>query len=62
MPALGDVTPRAAVKTPAGRTKTAAWLKTLENRSGRVQDPDDPMATYDFTWMWRELDLTSLRK
>ena len=62
VPALGDVTPRAAVKTPAGRTKTAAWLKTLENRSGRVQDPDDPMATYDFTWMWRELDLTSLRK
>ncbi len=62
VPALGNLTPRAAVKTSAGRTKTAAWLKTLENRSGRVQDPDNPMATYNFTWMWRELDLISFRK
>ena len=62
VPALGGVSPRAAVKTPKGRAKVAAWLKTLENGPGRAGDPDGAMASYDFTWMWRDLDILSLRK
>src|SRR3546814_5289169 len=30
---LGDITPRAAVQTAAGRHRVAGWLKHLENRS-----------------------------
>lgn len=46
VPMLGDVTPRAAARTKAGRDRLAAWLKHLENGSGRHSDPTDPMATY----------------
>lgn len=59
---LGDVTPRAAAKTAAGRDRLTTWLKHLENRSGAKPDPNDPMATYDFTWIWRELGIENLRK
>lgn len=62
VPALGGTSPRAAASTPKGRAKVAAWLKTLENHSGRVRDPADPMASYDFTWVWRELNVLPLRK
>src|SRR3546814_2607479 len=59
---LGDITPRAAVQTAAGRHRVAGWLKHLENRSSSQLDANDPMATYDFTWMWRELGIENLRK
>lgn len=59
---LGDVTPHAAAQTAAGRRRLSAWLKHLENRSGNQPDPNDPMATYDFTWMWRELGIEELRR
>lgn len=36
------------------------WLKLLENRS--AQRPDDPIADYDFGWMWVELGLEDHRK
>ena len=62
VPMLGDVTPRAAARTKAGRDRLAEWLKHLENISGRVADPSDPMATYDFTWLWRELGVEGLRR
>lgn len=39
---LGDITPRAATRTKAGRERLSAWLKHLENRSGNQQDPNDP--------------------
>jgi hypothetical protein len=26
------------------------------------EDRNDPMATYDFTWLWRELKVEHLRK
>lgn len=58
---LDDKTPRAMASTDAGRRKVAEWLKYLENRSAS-QGPDDPMAQYDFGWMWRELGLESLRR
>ena len=61
IPALGGKSPRAVAKTPKGREKVAAWLKTLENHSGR-QKPGDPMASYDFGWMWQELGVEALRR
>jgi hypothetical protein len=61
IPALGNRSPRQAAKTAKGRDKVIAWLKMLENDSGR-QDPDDPMASYDFAWMWEELGLLAHRR
>ncbi|RUW61045.1 hypothetical protein [Mesorhizobium sp. M7A.F.Ca.US.008.03.1.1] len=58
---LGNKTPRQAVKTPAGRQKVAEWLKYLENQSAKRADPEDPIATYSFEWMWRELGVHDLR-
>ncbi len=62
VPALGDVTPRQAVRSAKGRATVASWLKDMENHAGRGPDPTDPMATYDFRWMWRELGIEDLRK
>ncbi|NGO55981.1 hypothetical protein [Allomesorhizobium camelthorni] len=59
---LGNKTPRQAVKSSAGRQKVAEWLKYLENQSARQPDPTDPMATYNFEWMWRELGVHNLRQ
>ena len=58
----GDITPRAAARIKAGRERLSAWLKYLENRSGNQPDPNDPMATYDFAWFWRELGIEKLRR
>ena len=58
---IGDIAPMQAVKTETGRKKVADWLKYLENGSASRADADDPMATYDFTWMWRELGVEKLR-
>ncbi|WP_442872964.1 hypothetical protein [Aurantimonas sp. C2-3-R2] len=59
---LGNKSPRAAAKSKAGREKVAEWLKYLENQSARSHDPIDPMASYDFTWIWRELMVEDLRR
>ena len=59
---LGDKTPRQAVKTAAGRRKVADWLKYLESESARQPDPADPMATYSFEWMRKELGVLDLRE
>ena len=40
----------------------AGWLKYLETESRRGREPDDPMATYDFGWMWSELGINDLRR
>ncbi|MBI2717197.1 MAG: hypothetical protein HYX36_00310 [Rhizobiales bacterium] len=61
VPALGNRAPRQAAKTAKGRDKVVAWLKLLENSSGR-HEPDDPMASYDFTWMWEELGVAEHRQ
>lgn len=62
VPMLGNVTPRTAARTKAGRDRIVAWLKHLETMSGRQSDPNDPMATYDFTWIWHELGVEALRR
>ncbi len=59
---LGNKTPRQAAKSPKGREKAAEWLKYLENKSAAWSDPTDPMASYDFLWMWEELGVLNLRK
>jgi len=61
IPALGNQTPREAVKTAKGRKKVIAWLKMLENQSAQPR-PEDPMGAYDFTWQWRELGVGNERK
>jgi hypothetical protein len=60
-PMLGNVSPRAATRAPRGREDIVAWLEHLENRSRHTMDRNDPMATYDFTWMWREMNVEHLR-
>ena len=62
VPMLGDRSPRQAARTPAAREKLVTWLEFLENRSGSQTDPTDPMATYDFGWLWRDLGLENLRR
>ncbi|WP_025032137.1 hypothetical protein [Bradyrhizobium sp. DOA9] len=62
VPALGGQTPRAAVKTAGGRIKVVEWLKFMENRSANPSDPNNPMDSYDFTWLWTELGLSELRE
>ena len=61
IPALGNQSPRKAAKTIKGREKVIAWLKMLENRSAH-QGQDDPMGSYDFTWIWQELGLGDQRR
>ncbi len=61
IPALGNQTPREAVKTAKGRKNVIAWLKMLENQSAQ-QRPEDPMGAYDFTWLWRELGVGDERR
>jgi hypothetical protein len=60
VPMLGELSPRKAAKTKKGREKLVAWLKLIEN-SNAQQDPDSPMAAYDFGWMWEELGIAHLR-
>ncbi|HVB14971.1 MAG TPA: recombination-associated protein RdgC [Stellaceae bacterium] len=62
IPMLGNRTPRAAARTASGREKLVIWLKHLENRSRQQPDANDPMAIYDFAWLWQELKVTDLRR
>ena len=60
IPALGDKTPREAVRSATGRKKVVEWLKYLENRSAKAEGT--PMAEYDFRWMWEELGVLDERR
>jgi hypothetical protein len=60
IPSLGGKSPRVAAKTPNGREKVVAWLKSLENHSAK-RPAGDPIGEYDFGWMWRELGVEALR-
>lgn len=62
VPALGNISPRDAVKTPGGRKKVSQWLKYLENQSSRYSDPNDASGAYDLRWMWEELGIAQLRR
>jgi hypothetical protein len=58
---LEGKTPRDVAATKTGQRKVVEWLKYLENESGR-HEADDPMNSYDFGWMWRELGVEHLRR
>jgi hypothetical protein len=62
VPALGNKSPRAAVKTASGRAKVADWLKMMENQTARAGESNSAMATYSFDWMWTELGIAELRR
>ena len=59
---LDNLTPRKAAESAKGRKKLVEWLKLIENRSGQQPNDADPMATYDFSWIWAELGVEHLRK
>mgnify|MGYP001232416955 CR=1 FL=1 len=61
IPALGNRSPRKTAKTAKGRESVIAWLKMLENRTASL-GADDPMASYDFTWLWQELGVEEQRR
>jgi hypothetical protein len=61
IPMLGDISPRAAARSARGRKALVVWLKHLENHSRHAEDRSDPMANYDFTWLWQELKIEHLR-
>lgn len=58
---LGGKPPREAVKSDAGRMHVIEWLKHLEYSSSGLPDKD-PVASYDFIWMWKELGVIDFRK
>jgi hypothetical protein len=60
IPALGNVSPRQAMKSAQGRKKLVAWLKGLENHVARHKPPE-PMAGYDASWLWEELGIEDRR-
>ena len=62
IPALGNKSPRLAVRTAKGRIKVADWLKTLENRSAEAKGRNEAIATYNFGWLWVELGVEELRR
>jgi hypothetical protein len=61
VPMLGHERPRQAATTADGREKLVAWLKYLENQSAK-HDAGNPMAGYDFRWLWDELGIANLRR
>jgi hypothetical protein len=61
IPNLGNKSPRKAAKTAKGWEKVIGWLKMLENHSAR-QGREDPVGSYDFTWIWEELGLGDERR
>jgi hypothetical protein len=59
---LDNLTPREAAESAKSRKKLVEWLKFIENQSGQQPNDADPMATYDFSWIWAELGVEHLRK
>jgi hypothetical protein len=62
VPALGNKSPRAAVKTANGRAQVVDWLKMMENRTAMAGESNSAMASYNFDWMWTELGIAGLRQ
>ena len=61
IPLLNGLTPRQASVSKDGREDVIGWLKVMENKAAKTGGGSDPMASYDFTWIWRELDLAKFR-
>jgi hypothetical protein len=52
IPMLNGKTPRECAADPALRNDVIGWLKSMENSGKR-----SPQPSYNFTWMWDELNL-----
>ena len=61
LPVLGNISPRDAARCDNGRSKLVDWLKEIENHAARAGNGSDPMASYDFAWIWRELGIGHMR-
>ena len=61
IPTLGNVSPREAVRSAPGRAKVVDWLKYMENHAAKTGGGADPIASYDFRWIWRELGVADRR-
>jgi hypothetical protein len=61
LPALGNVSPREAARSDAGRARVVDWLKEMENHAAKAGGDNNHMASYDFGWIWQELDVAELR-
>jgi hypothetical protein len=59
--AIGNVPPREAVSTVAGREKVIGWVKYLENFESRRAHIKGTQP-YDFTWVWHELGVLEERR
>lgn len=62
VPALGNKSPRAAVKTKSGRAKVVNWLKMMENMTAKAGESNPAMASYSFEWVWTELGVAEFRR
>ena len=62
VPALGNKSPRAAIKTASGRAKVVDWLKMMENQTAKAAESNSAMASYSFDWLWTELGIDQLRR
>jgi hypothetical protein len=60
VPALDDVTPRAAAADPARRERVAGLIEGLEGLYEKALAAGE--AAYDPTWMWEELHLEDLAR
>ncbi len=61
VPALGNLSPREAARTAQGRAKVVEWLKLLENHASHA-DPESPIGSHDFAWLWEDLGLSDQRR
>ena len=39
-----------------------AWYKASRENHSAKHDPSEPMASYDFAWLWAKLGVTDLRR
>jgi hypothetical protein len=53
---LDDKTPRASLKDPNMQSQLVEWAKFLENKTLKIPD-----INYDFTWLWKELNIMKYR-
>ena len=56
VPALDGLTPRQAAAKRSHRQRVVALLKSIEV-DARRRGSDDPMAGFDFRWLWKELSI-----
>ena len=52
IPMLNGKTPRECAADPTLKNDVIGWLKYMEN-----SDKRSPQPSYDFAWMWEELNL-----